>query len=112
NHLERAREELGLPCRILMDIAGPKLRTGATEPGPQVVVWHPGRDSFGRVTEPARIWLTAAQPGHPARLGADAILPVSAQWLDEVKSGERIHFKDARGKRRVLEVVGTDEAGR
>ncbi|MGP0088152.1 MAG: pyruvate kinase, partial [Steroidobacteraceae bacterium] len=105
DHLQRARNELGLPCRILMDIAGPKLRTGGTEPGPQVVVWHPGRDSFGRVTEAARIWLTAAQPGHPARLGADAILPVSAQWLDEVKSGERIHFKDARGKRRVLEVV-------
>jgi pyruvate kinase len=112
DHLQRARNELGLPCRILMDIAGPKLRTGGTEPGPQVVVWHPGRDSFGRVTEAARIWLTAAQPGHPARLGADAILPVSAQWLDEVKSGERIHFKDARGKRRVLEVVGIDEAGR
>jgi len=33
DHLERARQELGLPCRILMDIAGPKLRTGATEPG-------------------------------------------------------------------------------
>ncbi|MFZ0247639.1 pyruvate kinase [Candidatus Binatus sp.] len=112
NHLERARQELGLPCRILMDIAGPKLRTGATEPGPQVVVWHPGRDSFGRVTEPARIWLTSAQPGHPIPSGADAVLPISAQWLDEVKTGERIHFKDARGKRRVLEVVGSGEAGR
>jgi len=112
DHLERARNELGLPCRILMDIAGPKLRTGATEPGPQVVVWHPGRDSFGRVTEPARIWLTAAQVGHPAPSDADAVLPVPAQWLDEVKTGERIHFKDARGKRRVLEVAGAGEAGR
>ena len=112
DHLERARDELGLPCRIEMDIAGPKLRTGATEPGPQVVVWHPGRDSFGRVAEPARIWLTAAEPRHPAPAGADAVLPVSAQWLDELKTGERIHFKDARAKRRVLEVVGNGEAGR
>jgi pyruvate kinase len=112
NHLERARRELGVPCRILMDIAGPKLRTGPIEPGPQVVVWHPKRDSFGRVTEPARIWLTAAQPSHHTPSGADAALPVSAQWLDEVKPGERIHFKDARGKRRVLEVVGGGEAGR
>ncbi len=75
-------------------------------------MWHPGRDSFGRVTEPARIWLTSAQPGHPIPSGADAALPVSAQWLDKVKTGERIHFKDARGKRRVLEVVGSGEAGR
>jgi pyruvate kinase len=112
NHLERARQELGLPCRILMDIAGPKLRTGPIEPGPQVVAWHPKRDSFGRVTEPARIWLTSAQPGHPTPPDADAALPVPAQWLDEVKPGERIHFKDARGKRRVLEVVGTGESGR
>ena len=61
NHLERARQELGLPCRLLMDIAGPKLRTGAIEPGPRVVVWHPKRDSFGRVKEPARIWLAPAR---------------------------------------------------
>ena len=112
NHLERARRELGVPCRILMDIAGPKLRTGPIEPGPQVVEWHPRRDSFGGVTEPARIWLSPAQPSHPAPAGADAALPVPADWLDEVKSGERIHFKDARGKRRVLEVVGSHEAGR
>ena len=112
NHLERARRELGVPCRILMDIAGPKLRTGPIEPGPQAVEWHPRRDSFGGVTEPARIWLSPAQPSHPAPAGADAALPVPADWLDEVKSGERIHFKDARGKRRVLEVVGSHEAGR
>ena len=60
NHLKHARQELGLPCRLLMDIAGPKLRTGAIEPGPRVIVWHPKRDSFGHVTEPARIWLGPA----------------------------------------------------
>jgi pyruvate kinase len=43
-NLERARRELALPCRILMDLAGPKLRTGPVEPGPQVIVWHPRRD--------------------------------------------------------------------
>ena len=112
DHLERARRELSLPCRIEMDIAGPKLRTGSIEPGPQVVVWHPRRDSFGCVTEPARIWLEAAEGSRSLPAGADAALPVSAQWLGEIKPGERIHFKDARGKRRVLEVVGSGEAGR
>lgn len=111
-HLRRAREELGLPCRILMDIAGPKLRTGPIEPGPRVIEWHPGRDSFGRVMEPARIWLTSAEPGSAAPLGADAVLSVPAQWLDRVQPGESIHFRDARGKRRVLEVVGSGEGGR
>ena len=112
NHLERARKELALPCRILMDIAGPKLRTGAIEPGPRVVVWHPKRDSFGCVKKPARIWLKPAEGSYSLPADADAALPVTAEWLAEVRSGERVHFKDARGKRRVLEVVGGSDRGR
>ena len=112
NHLERARRELGLPCRILMDIAGPKLRTGVIEPGPRVVVWHPKRDSFGRVEEPARIWLEPAEVSASLPADADAALPVPSAWLAKVRSGERVHFKDARGKRRVLEVVGSGDKGR
>jgi pyruvate kinase len=111
-HLERARRELALPCRILMDLAGPKLRTGPVEPGPQVIVWHPKRDRLGRVVDPARIWL--APRGTPGGIpaGAAAWLPVSAKWLATVQSGDQIHFKDARDKRRFLEVVEVSGAGR
>jgi pyruvate kinase len=112
NHLKRARQELGLPCRLLMDIAGPKIRTGAIEPGPRVVVWHPRRDSLGCVTEPARIWLEPSERSYTTPTDADASLSVPAEWLTEVRSGERIHFKDARGKRRVLEVIGGSNTGR
>ncbi|MGO9606500.1 MAG: pyruvate kinase [Candidatus Binataceae bacterium] len=112
DHLERARHELGMPCRILMDLGGPKLRTANIEPGPQVVVWHPHRDSLGKVIEPARVWLTAAGSSRAMPLDADAALPVAKEWLAEVKPGERIHFNDARGKRRILEVVGHSDAGR
>jgi pyruvate kinase len=112
NHLERARRELGLPCRIEMDIGGPKLRTGTIESGPRVVVWHPRRDSLGGVKEPARIWLEPAGGVHSTPADADAALSVPAEWLAEVRPAERIHFKDARGKRRVLEVVGGGAMGR
>ncbi|HVN63620.1 MAG TPA: pyruvate kinase [Candidatus Binataceae bacterium] len=111
-HLERARNELNAPCRLLMDIAGPKLRTGPIEPGPRVVVWHPRRDSLGRVVDPARIWLAPQEEQHAAPLGADAYLPVSADWLQNVQPGERIHFKDARDKRRILEIMGSSDGGR
>jgi pyruvate kinase len=112
SHLERARRELSLPCRLLMDVAGPKLRTGSIEPGPQVVVWHPERDALGQVTEPARIWLTPADSVAIAPGDADAILPTDGAWLSQVQPGERIHLKDARGKRRVLEVMGSAGAAR
>ena len=112
DHLERARRELALPCCILMDLAGPKLRTGPVEPGPQVVVWHPRRDSLGRVMHPAQIWFAPEGTPTAAPAGADACLPVPAAWLAQVRAGERVHFKDARDKRRILEFVGSDESGR
>ena len=57
-NLQRAREETGRSCRILMDVAGPKLRTGPIEPGHSVIKCRPKRDVCGRVVAPACIWLT------------------------------------------------------
>jgi pyruvate kinase len=107
-HLRRAEKETGRPCKVAMDLAGPKLRTGPIEPGPAVLKYRPKRDDFGRVASPARIWLTpAAQPEHaPAK--ADASIPVPADWLARVKLGDRIRFIDARGASRSLAVSGLD----
>jgi len=55
DNLHRAIAETGKSCRILMDLPGPKLRTGPMEPGPQVVKWRPRRDVFGIIKQPARI---------------------------------------------------------
>ncbi|WP_182871245.1 pyruvate kinase [Rhodopirellula sp. JC639] len=41
NNLRRACEQQGRACKVLMDLGGPKLRTGRIEPGPQVLKWRP-----------------------------------------------------------------------
>jgi len=107
-NLRRAEKETGNACKVAMDLAGPKLRTGPIEPGPAVLKFRPRRDDFGRVVSPARIWLTpAAQPEHaPAK--ADASLPVPGDWLARVKLGDRICFTDARGASRALAISGVD----
>jgi len=107
-NLRRAEKETGKPCKIAMDLAGPKLRTGKIEPGPAVLKFRPKRDDFGRVASPARIWLTpASQPEHaPAK--TDASIPVPADWLARVKLGDRISFTDARGASRSLTISGLD----
>jgi pyruvate kinase len=107
-NLRRAEKETGKPCKVAMDLAGPKLRTGKIEPGPAVLKFRPKRDDFGRVASPARIWLTpATQPEHaPAK--ADGSIPVPADWLARVKLGDRISFTDARGASRSLTVSGLD----
>ena len=54
-HLRRAEQALGRSCRVVMDLGGPKLRTGEIEAGPAVLHVRPRRDVFGRVVAPARL---------------------------------------------------------
>ena len=46
-HAHRASNETGKSCRVLMDLAGPKLRTGEIKRGPEVMKWHPDRMAAG-----------------------------------------------------------------
>jgi pyruvate kinase len=110
-HLRRAEEQHGRGCRVLMDLAGPKVRTGPLEPGPAVVKIRPVRDLSGRVTEPARVWLFDEEQPRPAPTTAAASLPVPASWRRGLASGDRVRFVDARGASRTLRVVATDAEG-
>jgi pyruvate kinase len=105
SNLRRAEHEVGTRCRILMDLAGPKLRTGPLEPGPQVLKWRPRRDRFGHVLSPARIWLTATDNPQPPPALADACLPVAGGWLARLQAGAIIKFFDARGSARSMQVM-------
>ena len=48
-NVQRASAELGRECRIVFDIAGPKLRTGRLQDGPKVLRLRPRRDATGNV---------------------------------------------------------------
>jgi pyruvate kinase len=103
-NLQRARQETGRDCRILMDIAGPKLRTGAIEPGPAVVKCRPKRDLYGRVTAPARVWL--ASENHPEAPPAEsaATLTLPASFLAKLRLGDTLNLRDARKAARSLRI--------
>lgn len=105
DNLQRAIAETGKRCRVLMDLPGPKLRTGPMEPGPEVVKWRPRRDVFGRIKQPARIWLTPVGLNELPPSEPDAYLPVRGKWLRDLKAGDVIKFFDARGASRSLRVV-------
>jgi pyruvate kinase len=111
-HLRRAEAEVGRPCRVLMDLAGPKLRTGPLEAGPAVLKWRPRRGAAGVLLAPARIWLTGIAAGVPAPGPADATLPVPDAWLATLDPGDELRFLDARGARRRLEVTAVAGGGR
>ena len=110
-HLRRAERSLGRSCRVVMDLAGPKLRTGPLEPGPAVVRIRPHRDVYGRVTSPARVWLTAGSSPCPPPSPADAFLPVPATWLSSLRPGDQLKLIDARNAKRTLRVADVTGQG-
>ena len=111
-NLERAKKELGRECRVLMDLAGPKLRTGPIDPTTQIVRWKPRRDLRGMVVAPARIWVTAAERPLAPPEPADGCLRLPASSLRWARRGERVEFTDLRGKSRCLELAASALGGR
>ncbi|HUO56765.1 MAG TPA: pyruvate kinase, partial [bacterium] len=110
-NLRKAQKELGRPCMVLMDLAGPKLRTGPIQEGPRVLRWKPTRNAYGRVTIPARVWLfDRLNPGEPST-AVDAKVPVSGDWLKQLKPGDQAAFVDCRGAQRELKILGKDSGG-
>ena len=104
-HLRAASRKLGLPCQVVMDLAGPKLRTGPLSEREPVLKLRPERNAMGHVLAPARAYL-CAQPVD----GVDWV-NVAAKWLRTVVVGDVIQLTDARGSRRELNVTEVDESG-
>lgn len=110
-HVRRAEKETGRSCKILMDLAGPKLRTAFMTAGPAVLHLAVKRDERGRMVQPARVILDASgAPGCGAAVNkigqrVPARLSVPAAWLDKIKAGDSILFEDLRKRERRLKIV-------
>ncbi|WP_242927843.1 pyruvate kinase [Pontibacter vulgaris] len=108
-NIKQAEKETGLSCKILIDLMGPKLRTGPLAPGPEVLVIHPIQNEVGQIASPAKVWL--APVGAPAPKTTDAALPVDAAWINQLQEGDIIRFRDTRGRKRKLSVVQKEANG-
>jgi len=97
--------------KVMMDLGGPKLRTGAMSPGPQVIHVKPEKNTIGKITNPAKIWL-APPDCPPPKDQAHAFIPIEEEWLSLVKIGNQIKFTDSRGKKCVFDIQSKQGAGR
>ncbi len=113
-HVRQANQATGLSCRVAMDLAGPKLRTGALPPAPGVVDGRPLRDRYGRLLAPARLWARpVASSGRAVGLAGDGpspetLLPILEEGWAHLEPGHRLRGRDASGRLRELQVM---EAG-
>ncbi|KAH6822229.1 pyruvate kinase family protein [Perilla frutescens var. hirtella] len=105
--LKRCSQLLEKPCQILMDLAGPKLRTGRLKDGPCVVKISPKRNALGGIIRGAQVWLSPQGAGlPPSHLSPDVILQVEGQeFLSKLNVHDSVKFTDARGKRRSLRIL-------
>jgi len=108
-NVQRACSELGKPCRIMMDLGGPKFRTGLLQPGPRVLRLRPRRDARGRVLAPRRV--RCVPDDEPWTGTKSAVVPVPRRMIELAEIGDVLRFKDARGRKRKLEVVVKDDKG-
>ena len=105
----QAATDAGTECRIIMDLAGPKLRTGELKPGPRVIHIRPKRDPLGRVVAPRRIRLI---PDDVLQRGTKvAVIPVPREFIEYAQEGDEVRFKDTRGKKRRLSIAVKDDKG-
>lgn len=108
-NVRRANQELGRRCRVLMDLAGPKLRTGAITHGFHVVRWRVQKDVRGHLLNPANIVLAATNDC--AIAPADAILPVSGPLVRAAEPGDVARFRDSRNRKRDLTITQKADDG-
>lgn len=115
-NVERASDERGVRCRIAMDLAGPKLRTGALEDGPRVLRLRPRRDVRGRALAAVSFELRGEPAdGRPDERTPRALpaVPVDHAWLSRRHVGDDVTLTDARGAHRRARITEcTPSAGR
>ena len=99
-------------CKIMMDLGGPKLRTGKMKPGPKVIHIKPKKNALGQVIAPAKIWLAPFGINPPEGEKADAIIPVNKKWLRKTRKGSYIVFFDSRNKKCKIFIDKKEELGR
>ncbi len=111
NNIREASVQKHKQCKVMMDLGGPKLRTGAMIPGPQVIRIRPEKDEMGRITNPALVWLAPADIPPPGNT-AVVHIPMDAEWLSLTKRGDEIRFTDSRDKNCKLQIIRKQKDGK
>ncbi len=98
-HVREAAVGSGRVVRVLVDLAGPKLRTGPMASLPPVVRVRPMRNSLGKVVAAGRVTLVPS--GEAFR---ENCVPVQDAFLAKLNVDDVIEMRDARDARRHLVV--------
>ncbi|MCF6171100.1 MAG: pyruvate kinase [Bacteroidales bacterium] len=111
DNIHQSSQKLSKSCKIMMDLGGPKLRTGDMQAGPEIIHIRPEKDVTGKIVHPAKIWIAPPDIPPPGNIKIPHI-PVTETWFKNLKRGDTIHLNDTRGKKVKLMVNGRKGDGR
>ncbi len=109
DNIRRAARKSGRPCKILMDLAGHKVRTGAIATAPAIKHIKVRRDVYGGIVGATKILLAATGDTgvHGATLPelVDYRFELPPEAHRQLTLGDRLYFTDGRGKKRFMEIT-------
>jgi pyruvate kinase len=111
NNVRRAETETGRSCRVLMDLAGHKIRTAEVALGPAVQALKIKHDSYGRCSRPASWLFVSDALSNPSIPEGSICLPIPHAFNEQLTAGATLQLKDVRGKRRQCRVESALAAG-
>lgn len=97
--IRQASTELKCPVKIMIDLAGPKMRLVDQELPATVLKIKPKKDLLGRVTFPALLKVVASSAGN---IASPSSFSLDDEIFRQLQIHDEIHFKDSRGKKRKL----------
>ncbi|NOR87663.1 MAG: hypothetical protein GQ527_08650, partial [Bacteroidales bacterium] len=111
DNIHESNDKLAKNCKIMMDLGGPKLRTGSMQSGPEIIHIKPEKDETGKIITPAKLWIA---PPDILPKGVDVFdhIPISEEWFAQIKRGDSIHFTDTRGNKIKVVMEGKKNGGR
>lgn len=104
-NLKEVSNERGKHLKISMDLAGPKIRTGQIQLGPEVLCFKTRKNSKGEVIQNANITLVS---NHDLTTLQKGELPVGQSFINQLTIGQEIKMVDARFKKRNLRVTAVE----
>jgi pyruvate kinase len=107
SNVRKASAELDMECLVAMDLGGPKIRTGSLAPGPKVRKLRPPKNRRGEIVKPLEAWISPSPPADDSL----SHIPVFPEYTNLLEPGRRMFFRDARNKKRELEVISVEEDG-
>jgi pyruvate kinase len=106
--VRRASKQLNSICKVTIDLAGPKIRTGPLVAGPRIRKLRPDKNDRGETVQPLQILLSDQEVDN---INDMPMVPLSSDDLKKLAVGDVLSFRDARNKKRTFEIIATHDKG-